>query len=135
MPSSKVVSDGYNRIPARWLTAVCHPPAHPHAEDNEFISVDPTAYINLSGEGRNMYYARNRHGSQFVHQSDFSFTFDGQGGAYLGKVAARQRELAYLGRRPDVSQLGQGETRHLAPLRCGDPGGQRGRAVPLRDCQ
>ena len=57
-------------------------------EDNEFISLDPTAYINLSGEGRNLYYARNKHSSFFVQQSDFSFTFDGQGSAYLGKVAA-----------------------------------------------
>ena len=104
-------------------------------EDNEFISVDPTAYINLSGEGRNMYYARNRHGSQFVHQSDFSFTFDGQGGAYLGKVAAASGTAITLADEPTVSRLGQGETRHLAPLRRGDPGGHRGRAVPLRDCQ
>ncbi len=57
-------------------------------EDNEFISLDPTAYINLSGEGRNVYYARNKHSSFFTHQSDFSFTFDGQGSAYIGKVAA-----------------------------------------------
>ncbi len=57
-------------------------------EDNQFISLDPTAYINLSGEGRNVYYARNKHSSFFVHQSDFSFTFDGQGSAYIGKVAA-----------------------------------------------
>lgn len=57
-------------------------------EDNEFVSLDPTAYINVSDEGRNIYYARNKHSSLFVHQSDFSFTFDGQGSAYIGKVAA-----------------------------------------------
>ena len=57
-------------------------------EDNALISLDPTAYINLSGEGRNVYYARNKHSSFFVQQSDFSFTFDGNGGAYFGKVAA-----------------------------------------------
>ena len=57
-------------------------------EDNNLISLDPTAYINLSGEGRNLYYARNRHESFFAQQSDFSWTFDGTGMAYLGKIAS-----------------------------------------------
>ncbi len=57
-------------------------------EDNDLISADPTAYINLSGPGRNIYYARNRHTSQFVHQSDFSWTFDGTGMAFLGPLSA-----------------------------------------------
>ncbi|MBV9866387.1 MAG: hypothetical protein JO316_13625 [Abitibacteriaceae bacterium] len=56
-------------------------------EDNDLVSLDPTAYINLSGEGRNVYYARNQHSSFFAHQSDFSWTFDGNGGAYFGKIA------------------------------------------------
>jgi hypothetical protein len=56
------------------------------AEDNTFISLDPTAYINLSGEGRNLYYAHNRHEAFFAQQSDFSWTFDGTGQAYLGEV-------------------------------------------------
>lgn len=51
-------------------------------------SPDPTAYINLASEGRNIYYAHNRHESMFVQQSDFSWTFDGVGMAYLGKVTA-----------------------------------------------
>jgi len=55
-------------------------------EDNQFISLDPTTYINVYEEGRNIYYARNRHESLYAHQSDFSFTFDGPGGAYLGGV-------------------------------------------------
>lgn len=55
-------------------------------EDNQMISLDPTAYINVYEEGRNVYYARNRHESLYAHQSDFSFTFDGPGGAYLGGV-------------------------------------------------
>jgi hypothetical protein len=57
-------------------------------EDNQVVSLDPTAYINLSNEGRNLYYARNRHESFFVQQSDFSWTFDGYGVAYQGKVAS-----------------------------------------------
>lgn len=56
-------------------------------EDNTFISLDPTAYINLSNEGRNVYYTRNHHESMFAHQSDFSWTFDGGGVAYQGTVA------------------------------------------------
>ncbi len=66
-------------------------------EDNEFISLDPTAYINVSNEGRNIYYARNKHSSFFVHQSDFSFTFDGQGSAYLGKVAVNGNTVTLAG--------------------------------------
>jgi hypothetical protein len=57
-------------------------------EDNSMVSLDPTAYINMSGEGRNLYYARNRHEAFFSQQSDFSWTFDGTGMAYIGKVAS-----------------------------------------------
>ena len=57
-------------------------------EGNTFVSLDPTAYINVAGEGRNIYYARNRHQSLFAQQSDYSWTFDGNGGAYLGGVAS-----------------------------------------------
>ncbi len=56
-------------------------------EDNDVVSLDPTAYINLSNEGRNVYYARNHHESLFAQQSDFSWTFDGGGVAYQGKAA------------------------------------------------
>ena len=55
-------------------------------EDNDFVSLDPTTYNNLSNEGRNIYYARNRHESLFAQQSDYSWTFDGTGSAYLGPV-------------------------------------------------
>ncbi len=57
-------------------------------EDNVMISMDPTAYINLSGEGRNVYYSRNRHEAFYAQQSDFSWTFDGVAQAYLGRVAS-----------------------------------------------
>jgi len=57
-------------------------------EDNQMISLDPTAYINVYEEGRNVYYARNKHESLYAHQSDFSFTFDGHGAGYLGGVSA-----------------------------------------------
>ena len=56
-------------------------------EDNDFVSLDPTTYNNLSNEGRNIYYARNRHESLFAQQSDYSWTFDGTGSAYLGPAA------------------------------------------------
>ncbi len=55
-------------------------------EDNVMISLDPTAYINLSGEGRNVYYSRNRHEAFYAQQSDFSWTFDGVAQAYLGRI-------------------------------------------------
>ena len=58
-------------------------------EDNDFVSLDPTAYVNLSNEGRNVYYARNRHESQYTQQSDFSWTFDGGGVAYQGTSRRR----------------------------------------------
>jgi len=49
-------------------------------EDNQFVSLYPTAYQNIAGSGRNLYYARNRHEALQVHQADYSFTFDAGGG-------------------------------------------------------
>jgi hypothetical protein len=57
-------------------------------EDNCFVSTFPTAYMNIAGVGRNLYYARNRQEALSVHQADYSFTFDAGATAYLGKVAA-----------------------------------------------
>ncbi len=56
-------------------------------EDNQFVSMDPTAYQNIAGSGRDIYYARNHHESLYAQQADYSFTFDAGGGAYLGAVA------------------------------------------------
>jgi hypothetical protein len=56
-------------------------------EDNHLVSLYPTAYINVAGTGRNIYFARNTFSSLYAQQSDFSFTFDGTGSAYLGHVA------------------------------------------------
>ena len=56
-------------------------------EDNQFVSMDPTAYQNISGDGRNIYYAHNHHEALYAQQSDYSFTFDAGSGAYLGQVA------------------------------------------------
>ena len=53
-------------------------------EDNHFTGMDPTAYQNIGGSGRNIYYAHNTHESPFVHQADYSFTFDAGTGGYLG---------------------------------------------------
>lgn len=57
-------------------------------ENNRFLSTYPTAYQNIAGIGRNIYYSRNRHEAVSTHQADFSFTFDSGPVAYRGKVAA-----------------------------------------------
>ncbi len=57
-------------------------------EDNCFVSTYPTAYMNIAGVGRNLYYARNRQEALSVHQADYSFTFDAGATAYLGKISA-----------------------------------------------
>lgn len=69
-------------------------------EDNKFIGVDPWAYINLNEQGRNIYYAHNRHVSEFPDEADFSFTFDGRGAAYLGKMAAIHGTTVTLAKAP-----------------------------------
>ena len=56
-------------------------------EDNEFISTHPTAYQNIAGHGKNIYYARNTHTALNTHQADYSFTFDTGMSAYVGKIA------------------------------------------------
>ena len=53
----------------------------------QFISAHPTAYQNIAGHGKNVYYARNTHEALTVHQADSSFTFDAGTAAYLGKIA------------------------------------------------
>ncbi|HSU66612.1 MAG TPA: glycosyl hydrolase family 28-related protein [Tepidisphaeraceae bacterium] len=55
-------------------------------EENEFVGMDPTAYQNISGVGRNIYYAHNRQQNLYAHQADYSFTFDAGTGAYLGGI-------------------------------------------------
>ncbi len=57
-------------------------------EDNQFVSTYPTAYQNIAGVGQDIYYARNRHEAQNVHQADFSYTFDRGGTAYQGTLAS-----------------------------------------------
>lgn len=56
-------------------------------EYNQFVSTYPTAYQNIAGVGRNLYYANNSHEALAVHQADYSFTFDAGGSAYWGKVS------------------------------------------------
>jgi len=55
-------------------------------EDNQFVSMDPTTYQNISGSGRNIYYAHNHHESLYAQQADYSFTYDAGSGAYLGAL-------------------------------------------------
>ncbi|MDB5329352.1 MAG: hypothetical protein JWP03_503 [Phycisphaerales bacterium] len=63
-------------------------------EDNQFVSMDPTAYQNLAGCARDVYYAHNHHESLYAQQADYSFTFDASAGAYLGAIAeARGTQL------------------------------------------
>lgn len=57
-------------------------------EDNQFVSMYPTAYMNIAGVSRNLYYAHNHQEAMQVHQADYSFTFDAGGAAYFGKIAA-----------------------------------------------
>lgn len=73
-------------------------------EDNQFTSMDPTAYQNISGTGRNLYYARNRHDSLYVHQSDYSFTFDYGLGCYLGGIARADGTNILLSGNPSYSR-------------------------------
>jgi hypothetical protein len=57
-------------------------------EDNRLVSTYPTAYQNISGVGRNLYFGRNRQESLQTHQADFSFTFDAGCAAYYGTLAS-----------------------------------------------
>jgi hypothetical protein len=56
-------------------------------EDNQFVSMDPTTYQNISGTGCNIYYGHNHHEALYAQQSDYSFTFDAGAGAYAGAIA------------------------------------------------
>ncbi len=62
-------------------------------EDNQMVSMDPTAYQNIAGVGRNIYYAHNRHEALYAQQSDYSFTFDAGTGAYIGKAEAQATKI------------------------------------------
>jgi hypothetical protein len=63
-------------------------------EDNHFVSMYPTAYENIAGAGRNIYFGHNTLDALYAHQSDYSFTFDAGDAAYFGKVAsARGTEI------------------------------------------
>ncbi len=69
-------------------------------EHNQFVGMDPTAYQNIGGWGRNIYYAHNRQESLFAHQADYSFTFDASAGAYLGGIAAAEGSHITLAQPP-----------------------------------
>ncbi len=56
-------------------------------EDNDFTGLSPTTYVNIAVAGRNILYARNCQRSQFVHQADYTFTFDAGPHAYAGRLA------------------------------------------------
>ena len=62
-------------------------------EDNQFVSMDPTAYQNISGSGRDIYYGHNHQEALYAQQSDYSFTFDAATGAYLGPITASGTQI------------------------------------------
>ena len=62
-------------------------------EDNQFVSMDPTAYQNISGSGRNIYYGHNHQEALYAQQSDYSFTFDAATGAFLGPIVAAGTQI------------------------------------------
>jgi hypothetical protein len=66
-------------------------------ENNLFTGMDPTAYQNIAGSGRNIYYAHNAQESIYVHQADYSFTFDAGTGGYLGGFEANGTHLTLGG--------------------------------------
>ncbi len=82
-----------NRIMAGKTNCPLGGSAQAIVEDNRFVSLFPTAYQNIAGVGRNIYYAGNQHECLNVHQSDFSFTFDAGGAVYFGKLAAHSTHV------------------------------------------
>ena len=60
-------------------------------EDNQFVSTFPTAYMNIAGVGRNLYFARNCQEALSTQQADYSFTFDA-GCAAFSVIWPRPRE-------------------------------------------
>jgi hypothetical protein len=69
-------------------------------EDNHFVSMYPTAYENIAGSGRNIYFGHNTLESLYAHQADYSFTFDAGDAAYFGKVAAASGTQITLANQP-----------------------------------
>ncbi|MEI8372837.1 MAG: hypothetical protein WCJ35_08390 [Planctomycetota bacterium] len=57
-------------------------------ENNHLVSMYPTAYMNIAGVGRNLYFAGNCQEALQAHQADYSFTFDAGCAAYFGAISA-----------------------------------------------
>jgi hypothetical protein len=76
-------------------------------EDNQFVSMDPTAYQNIAGVGRNIYYGHNHHEALYAQQSDYSFTFDAGGGAYVGGIAKAEGSHLTLSADPTFPKWAQ----------------------------
>lgn len=69
-------------------------------EDNHFVSMYPTAYENIAGAGRNIYFGHNTLEALYAHQADYSFTFDAGDAAYFGKIAAANGTQITLAKPP-----------------------------------
>ncbi len=69
-------------------------------EDNHFVSLYPTAYENIAGTGRNIYFGHNTLEALYAQQSDYSFTFDAGDAAYWGKIAAANGTQITLAQSP-----------------------------------
>ena len=104
-------------------------------EDNHLVSLYPTAYENIAGSGRNLYYARNRQEAFHVHQADYSFTFDAGDAAYFGKIAATRGRQLTLAEDPSYPELGAGEKRLVAEGRRLHPERPGGRPMAERRLQ
>ena len=69
-------------------------------ENNHFVSMYPTAYENIAGTGRNIYFGHNTLDALYAHQSDYSFTFDAGDAAYFGKIASAKGTEITLAKSP-----------------------------------
>ncbi len=100
-------------------------------EDNHFVSLYPTAYQNISGSGRNLYYAESARG-----------TSGSPGGLFLHLRCRRRglfrqgrrgsRQATHVGPRPGLPGVGAGEKRFVAEGGRMHSGRPRGRSMAQR---
>jgi hypothetical protein len=93
-----VIAD--NRIAAGKSNCVLGGAREVIVENNEFIGLAPTTYVNIAVAGRNILYARNHQWSQFAHQADYTFTFDAGPHAYAGHLAKAEGTTLMLAEDP-----------------------------------
>ena len=89
-----------NRVAAGKINCTLGGSQQVIVEDNHFVSLYPTAYENIAGTGRNIYFGHNTLESLYAHQADYSFTFDAGDAAYWGKIAAASGTQITLAQSP-----------------------------------